>query len=1119
MMQKRNYSKTNLLSYPVRNKTNSSTSLNDLENNNNPNYKIYEEKLKKFVEEIKTNKIKYNALKIVFEYEDNFKLVLDIYKKHKKSKLELEILSLFLKSLVNFISLIHSNEPISQLDVTLDTVNRYLKVKTFEKNQIVYRIGDFGAKYYIILKGKAYTLVPRKFVKSMTFDEYRNHLILLYIFGEDYLLEQTMHNNAKSCDISYSDIDNITNRNLKQIYKNNYSCNYEKYIRIINGDEHIMIGNNINDYISEDDEEKDIIQNQNINNIERNTTFKVNKDKNRKIFKFFKKIFIYHDIKKEMKIKDSFNLQNESINENNYKEDNQLFIESENSLYFKQILKDKVKYKRIKDIENLDLKQIEEINSFNIGVPQQLLIKDKNITSQVKYDGGELPTFFGDNINNKEMKEKNYNFLEEENKIYKIKNNLTKSKDPNFNLVLNKKRNLIIVGYTRIGVLLSGMNFGEISLLKENHLQTNTLFIAEDSQIGKLNINEYNITVKAVRTKIRTNSINFLLSTKLFGNISYNYFLNKYWIYFQCKKIQKGEFLFKIGEECENLYIIYNGEIKLNSYIDKENIDDLINGLKKEKNKPIKYKIHNSQNNNSNNNSIFERIQKFCLMIGKKGDILGLSDIINYQTNKFICEGEVISDQLSYYEINKNIIFGKISTINNNNNTSSSNTTFNIENIENIIKTKEEFMINRLNDIKMAIEQRTKYLNSDGSNSVENNKIINKKNKIIKEGIKNYKLNKNRKSLTLNEYDGYSTNHNNYQTINSNSKQIFSMNYLEFEKIKESLNKIKMQQKINQRKLSENNDKSLIINKTIADCFSKGNNQLNLKLKNNIEFKNTIKLNSSNLSKDVNHSGKENTIKLEKDFNLVNNSNNKNCITFDNSKNINDEGKNHNYKKINYYKMCKPYEFPKIQNEKNNYNWDSFRKIKILKFLFLNDENLKYKLFKYNKTKKQISNQNYFINTLKRNTIKNINNNFFNSENIENDLSYKKNKNNFINNINTENTIINMKKNEKNQIKPIKLNLKIGNRNSNHLGDNINLNQNSYKASSLNKKNKTSIDNSFINKNNQLNITFIKNRNNSPFFNKYKGNSLLNNFYFSLGNKNNINKMKNTKNKFPYIEK
>ena len=110
------------------------------------------------------------------------------------------------------------------------------------------------------------------------------------------------------------------------------------------------------------------------------------------------------------------------------------------------------------------------------------------------------------------------------------------------------------------------MNFGEISLLKENHLQTNTLFIAEDSQIGKLNINEYNITVKTVRTKIRTNSINFLLSTKLFGNISYNYFLNKYWIYFQCKKIQKGEFLFKIGEECENLYIINNGESIFQQY-------------------------------------------------------------------------------------------------------------------------------------------------------------------------------------------------------------------------------------------------------------------------------------------------------------------------------------------------------------------------------------------------------------------------------------------------------------------------------------------------------------------------------------------------------------------------
>jgi hypothetical protein len=65
-------------------------------------------------------------------------------------------------------------------------------VKKYNKNNILFRIGDYGTKYYILLQGKAYTLIPKKVIKCMTFDEYRNHLNILYIFGEDYLLEQTI---------------------------------------------------------------------------------------------------------------------------------------------------------------------------------------------------------------------------------------------------------------------------------------------------------------------------------------------------------------------------------------------------------------------------------------------------------------------------------------------------------------------------------------------------------------------------------------------------------------------------------------------------------------------------------------------------------------------------------------------------------------------------------------------------------------------------------------------------------------------------------------------------------------------------------------------------------------
>ena len=60
----------------------------------------------------------------------------------------------------------------------------------------------------------------------MSFADYRNHLIILYILGEDYLLDKTMQSNIQSCDISFSDIDNNDNKILRQIYKNYFFCGF-----------------------------------------------------------------------------------------------------------------------------------------------------------------------------------------------------------------------------------------------------------------------------------------------------------------------------------------------------------------------------------------------------------------------------------------------------------------------------------------------------------------------------------------------------------------------------------------------------------------------------------------------------------------------------------------------------------------------------------------------------------------------------------------------------------------------------------------------------------------------------------------------------------------------------
>ena len=1140
-----------------------------LDNNSLSRYHIYEQKLLSFLEGIKANKIKYNSLKILFEYEDNFRLVCDIYHKYLKSKVEYEILNFYLKSLGNFISLIHSDEPMEALDKTLNTVNKYLRVRKYHKNSILFRIGDIGTKYYILLKGKAYTLVPKKYTKSMTFDQYRNHLKILYVFGEDYLLEQTMHCNIQSCDIAFSDIETDENKILRNLYSNNYTCNYNRYIKLINGDEHIIVENfdltnpseeeddenneeeinfveenkNNNDENNEEEkensedkeieEDKDDKDNEKENEEESNKEIKklkiitTSKEKERKIFKYFNQYFGFkknrHNNNSQLKITShpNFKEATETINSN---------IQNEN-LFIKR---DNRNISRIhRKIETIRLKDFDEVNSFNIGIPKELLTKEKFHNSKNTYDGGELPTFFTRNKNNyiffdidKEIEEENKKEEKENHKNlmnnYKMYNRYAKA--------VNAKRNLIIVGYENVATLSNGMSFGEISLLNENHKRSSTIFIDEDSQIGRLNIGEYNCTIKTVRTKIRTDSINFLLSTKLFGEISYSYFLNKYWIYFQCKKIQKGEFLFKIGEECETLYIIYNGEIKLSAYIDKDNINELIKGIKHEKAKKINYYLNKTQNLKNNNSSIFERKQKFCLMIGKKGDILGLSDIINFRNNKYICEAEVMTDNVSYYEIHKSLIFNKIS----HDIKKSIKNTLNVENLNNLIKLKQEFMIDKLKNIKSTIEYRYKYLNLDEIKNVpDNNNNL--------DSINNTRLNKNQKSLSLNSISVDNEYQNKNVCCNHNEKQILSTSFLKMEKIKEGINNIiSNHQTFNLSKLSENNNTN----------SSKGNKLLSLNI-NRVNINNSLTLNQLNFNKTTDNSPKKNKINAKPNLNLKNTMNINSNLTLDMSnlaktcinKNIsikNDSNKNNmnnsinntnenesniNSTKLKNFNLCKPYEFPNIHNESNNIgNWEAFRKNKILKFLFLNEpNNERLKLFKYYKIKKSNIKDNYFINTLKSNNIKN-NSKIIDNEDIGNNSSMKKNKYKYIIAKNIHSEKRNMKfKNDQKILKPLKLTIKSGKDNCNNnksekVMDLFNSNNNKIRI--LNKKNFV-INNILINKKIKMSLSTEKNGNNSPLINKYQKNSLLKNFYYSLNKNNNnlSNKKKVANTLLPYIDR
>jgi hypothetical protein len=364
------------------------------------------------------------------------------------------------------------------------------------------------------------------------------------------------------------------------------------------------------------------------------------------------------------------------------------------------------------------------------------------------------------------------------------------------------------------------------------------------------------------------------------------------------------------------------------------------------------------------------------------------------------------------------------------------------------MKTKEEFMINKLNHIKSSIEHKVKFLDFiQGNNSLEFNKDIKSK------------LNNHKKSLSLNHYnfeDGSLK-----KTLNNLivSHQTFEKNKI-FDKNNKSVTLNKSKTNTN---LKLNNIKKLFVIKKPNDSTFSKDTLINLK--------NTITINP-NLTLDIPSKIKKNKI-------ILNNTNSKIGVKqYENNNSIFDSIK---AKRSNY---CKPYEYPKIHDDNNSLkNWDITRKIKILKFPFLNNPNKRYF---FNQNKKMNFINNYFINTLKSNSKKN---NILTNINIENSSSStSKNKNDLINSLYSENEKLNLKTEKNNKVNRDKTYF-------NNFLQTINLTTKSDKVNPINNnsKNYKKYNNEINGKKNDLKIiiknssfNINKNQNNNNFSNNKK---------------------------------
>ena len=123
----------------------------------------------------------------------DFATIKYILNKPKRSADELLIIKTYL-STMSFLSTIKS--PIGN-DKLLFSLSIYLKSEKKSKNTILFRFGNKGNKFYIILEGEVSILILKERKEMISFKRYFLHLLLLKMLKEEELVKKTIIANSK----------------------------------------------------------------------------------------------------------------------------------------------------------------------------------------------------------------------------------------------------------------------------------------------------------------------------------------------------------------------------------------------------------------------------------------------------------------------------------------------------------------------------------------------------------------------------------------------------------------------------------------------------------------------------------------------------------------------------------------------------------------------------------------------------------------------------------------------------------------------------------------------------------------------------------------------------------
>ena len=520
-----------------------------------------------------THNLKNGNIHKDFEIDMNifdFATIKYILNKPKRSADELLIIKTYL-STMSFLSTIKS--PIGN-DKLLFSLSIYLKSEKKSKNTILFRFGNKGNKFYIILEGEVSILILKERKEMISFKRYFLHLLLLKMLKEEELVKKTIIANSK---MKYHFDDKDFDKYYEKIAKfaNTY---FDKNGVLLDKDEDAE-----GEHESLKQNEEDIVDTEKNNNIS-----------NQKLSSKSKKVLSLNDKNNENLNKDnkrnSINrknnlLKNNNSNNNIKNEKNDINNTNNENINDKNLISKKLNEKEAHNLRLRNKRKTERKKKVN----SKFLFKQK----EINYSHVDLPYF---EIH--EIKEiiLYYIYLREgieaRRKNISIENYIKYTYlDSPFHRPLaseqySKKELLIIYQYFEIIRKKAGESFGELALQREDNKRTGTALIATDCVLGYLSRTDYNAYLGEIETKKRKNDINFVISFSIFDKMNKNVFENRYFNYFTRENYFQGQTIILQDHKVDKVFFIKEGQYEITTnlsiskiynilqYKTKKNIDD-----------------------------------------------------------------------------------------------------------------------------------------------------------------------------------------------------------------------------------------------------------------------------------------------------------------------------------------------------------------------------------------------------------------------------------------------------------------------------------------------------------------------------------------------------------------